>query len=416
MGMEALRNGTWATAERVRGYLLLLAGANLLFMALAICRANGWIFAPEKHFSTEFASFYAAGRLADMGQAASIYAPGMAAAKFIPSFYIPAAHKAMEVAIAHDPQVLYFSFFYPPVFLLLCAAIATLPYVVAYLLWVFLSGGFLAWGLQKLLGGWGKIWPALAFTSVIENAGVGENAFWSTGLLAAGLSLLQKRPLLAGACFGALCYKPHFLLPIVIFLAIGGQWRALIAAGCSAALLCLASALAFGWPIWVTFLTVTVPHANWVFAHGGVSYGIQVTPKSAILLLHGRSRILAVVVDAAGIAFAIAALLATARASPNIRAAALCASYPLLAAIMLHYDDCIAGLAIVFLWREAHKTGFLPWEKTGLAALFILPLITQLCRTDLSVPIDPLIPMAFLLLLWRRAAMSGPPPAPQPAA
>jgi len=398
-----LRSGGWANAARVRGYLRLLVGANLLFLVLALCRANGWVLPREPHFATEFASFYAAGRLADMGQAAAVYAPGMAAAKFIPSFAVPVAHKAMEIALAHDPHIIYFGFFYPPVFLLVCAALALLPYVAAYLVWVVGSGLLLAWGLQRLLGGWGRIWPALAFTSVIENAGVGENAFCSAGLLAAGVLALERRPVLAGALFGGLCYKPHFLLPVVVFLVIGRQWRAVAALGVSAALLCGASALVFGWPVWVTYFTVTVPHASWGFAHKAVAFNIQVTPRSAVLLLHG-GRVLAGLVEAAGILFAIAAMWVARRASLDVRAAVLCTSFPFLAAIMLHYDYCIAGLAMVFLWREAARSGFADWERTGIAAMFIVPWVTQLFRTDLGVPVDIFIPIMFLVLLWRRSA------------
>jgi hypothetical protein len=397
--IESLRHGAWATPARVKSYLLMLAAANLIFLALAICRAHGWVLPQEAHLSTEFSSFYAAGRLADAGQAMAVYAPS--GPGFIPSFQVPLAHKAMEIALAHDPQALYFSFYYPPVFLLVCAAIAALPFSLAYLVWVLGSAGFLAGALKNLAGGWGKVWPALAFTSVIENAGVGENAFWSAGLVASGLAVLEKRPMLAGLCFGALCFKPHYLLPVGLFLLIGGQGRALLSMGAGAAAFCTAAGLVFGWPIWVLYFTVTVPHAAWAFAHHAMAYDIQITPGSAVRLLGGGPA-LAQVVGTAGMAFAAWVMWGTRKAGADIRAAVLCASFPLLAEVMLHYDLCIPGLAVVFLLRAAAVTGYFAWEKTVLAALFVLPLITVVLRTDLHLPVDSLVPLAFLALMARR--------------
>src|ERR1700731_2321561 len=123
-----LRSGRWLTRARTLGYLRLLAIANLCGLALAIFRAHGWFIPPEPHFSTEFMSFYAAGRLVDTGRAAFVYAPGIPAHAFIASFNVPPAHQAMEQALSHDPRVMYLAFFYPPVYWLLCAPLAHLPY------------------------------------------------------------------------------------------------------------------------------------------------------------------------------------------------------------------------------------------------------------------------------------------------
>jgi hypothetical protein len=68
--------------------------------------------------STDFVSFYAAGALADAGT------PELA--------YDQAAHDAAEQR-ATAAGIEYRFFYYPPVFLLLCAALARLPYLAAFL-------------------------------------------------------------------------------------------------------------------------------------------------------------------------------------------------------------------------------------------------------------------------------------------
>jgi hypothetical protein len=399
--LAALRDGSWLTGGRAVGYMRMLAIANVLGLALAICRAHGWLLPQEPHFSTEFLSFYAAGRLADAGNAAGIYAPGMSAHAFTTSFNQAPAHIAMEQAVADDPKIDPFGFFYPPIFALLCAPLARLPYLAAHLTWVFITGASLAVLLWRITGTWRTILRAIAYLAVIENAGVGENAFLSASLIGFGLLSLERRPLVAGICFGALCYKPHFLLPIGIFLLAGRHWRTVAAAVITSAGLCIAAAIAFGWQIWLTYFTITVPHADYVFRHAGVAFNLQATPVSAILLL-GGSNVLASAVQWVAILFAGWIIIAARGASLNIRAALLTASFPLMLPVMLDYDLTTTGLAILFLLREAAATSFRPYEKTALAAMFALPWITWIFRTDLNIPLDPLIPAAFMLIVAAR--------------
>ncbi len=402
MTAQNLRSGAWLTRRRANAYLRIFAIANVIGFALAICRAEGWFIPAYPHFATEFLSFFSAGRLVDAGNAAAVYAPGIPAHAFIPSFNIPPAHGAMGQALTHDRHIMYFSFFYPPVYLLLCAPLAHLPYYVAYVLWVGLTGLLLAICLRLLAGGWARLWPAFAYLAIIENAAVGENAFLSAALTGFGLLNIEARPVLAGICFGGLCYKPHFMLPVVLFLLIGRHSLALLSTILTSTALCAVSAALFGWENWVTYFSVTVPHAEWVFAHAGVSYALQVTPGSAVRLL-GGGMLAATLVQGCGMVFAFYCLFITRKASLNLRAAMLCASFPMLLSLMLGYDLTLCGLAILFMLREAGETGYRDYEKTALAAMFALPLVTEVLRTQLHIPLDPLIPAALMLLLARRA-------------
>ncbi len=410
-------DGGFLTSGRIGIYLRLLAVGNLLGIGFAICRAHGFFLPQEPHFTTEFTSFYAAGRLADIGQAAPVYAPGAPLSSFIPSGDLPPAHLAMQQAITHDPQIIPFGFFYPPVFLLLCAPLAFLPYLPAFLLWVGATGGLLAAVLRRLLGGWGKIWPALAYLAVIENAGVGENAFLSAGLLGAGLLSVETRPLIAGLCFGALCYKPHFMLPVGLFLLAGGHFRAIFTAGVSALGLCGASVLLFGAEPWADYLRVTIPHASYMFAHAGVAYNLQVTPVSAMRELH-LPALLPELVELGFTLFAAWMIITARHAALNVRAACLAACFPLISPVMLNYDLTISGLAMPFLLREM-AAGERPYERLAMALMFISPLMLMLLRTDFGVPIDWLVPVFFLLVLRARfnpgATSTAPPRTPLPA-
>jgi hypothetical protein len=399
--ISTLRNGAWLTPERASGYLKLLAFLNFASIVLAVCRAHGWLIRQEPHLSSEFMSFFAAGRQIDSGAAAEVYAPGIPVAAYIHSLRDALAHTAMQQALSGDPHIVNFAFYYPPVFWFICAPLALLPFYPAFLLWVTLSGGFLLCALRGIMGDWRSLRPVLAYFAIIENAIAGENAFLTAGLLGCGLWQLECRPVLAGLLFGALCTKPHFLLPVGIMLLAGRQWRAIAGALLSAAALTALSIAAFGWQPWFDYFTITVPHANYVFRHGGFSYAIQATPFSAIRLL-GGGLALADAAQTITTVFATAALYAARRATPNIRAAMLAASFPLICPVLLAYDLTICGLAVVFLFREAECTGYLRYEKTALASMFALPLINFALRGSLHCPVDPLVVIAFMLVLLGR--------------
>jgi len=81
-----------------------------------------------------------------------------------------------------------------------------------------------------------------------------QNSLLTAALFGAGTLWIDHRPILAGLCFGALCYKPHFGLLVPVGLLAGCHWRALGAAFGSAAALCALSLIVFGWETWNGFL------------------------------------------------------------------------------------------------------------------------------------------------------------------
>ena len=95
-----------------------MLAVELAFFAFIVAGTHGWIVPLDKPSTTDFVSFYAAGTLADAGT------PALA--------YDQAAHLAAEEAIV-APGIQYQFFFYPPVYLLLCALLARLPYLVAFI-------------------------------------------------------------------------------------------------------------------------------------------------------------------------------------------------------------------------------------------------------------------------------------------
>ena len=365
----------------VGGFLFLIAGTHGLIVPLS---------APT---STDFVSFYAAGSLADAGTPELVYDQA-------------AHHAAEERAIA--PGVEYRFFYYPPVFLMLCAPLARLPYLVAFSVFEAATLIFFLIVVRRVLDerSLTALVPILAFPAVFWTLGLGQNAFLTAALFAAGTLCIDRRPVIAGLLFGALCYKPHFGLLVPVALAAGGHWRAFAAAFGSAAALCLFSLMLFGWTTWSDFFTsAAASHAT--YESGRVSFGGLVSPFGAVLTLGGSS-VTAYAVQAGGTlaaALLVGFVWRCGLALP-IRAATLAAATIVAIPVILIYDLMLAAVAAAWLVRARGEYAFPLWEKAALASSFLLLLSPRDLAAVLHVPVAPLIALALIVAVATRVSRS----------
>ncbi len=125
----------------------------------------------------------AAGRLALDGNAAAAYDWPV--------------HKQAEVrAIGHDFDD-YYGWHYPPPFLFVAAALATLLYLAAAAGWLVVTLAAYGAALHGILGRTG-IFVALGFPAAIWNVPAGQNGFLTAALLGGTLGLLERHPALPG--------------------------------------------------------------------------------------------------------------------------------------------------------------------------------------------------------------------------
>lgn len=382
--IEGLRQGAFLGRARVLGWTGTLLVLELLALAFLVLWTHG-VFVSQPPATTGFSSFYAAGMLAN-GKA-----PALA--------YDAAAHYAAQQA-ATQAGVEHFVFYYPPVFLLLCAPLAHLPYMAAFLLFeaaalaLYLPIGMRILGIEGRAG-----WvPVLAFPAAIWSVGLGQNALLTAALLGGGLLLLERRPALAGAVLGLLCYKPHFGLLLPVALLAGRQWRAIAGAAASVAALVALSLAVFGWGCWAAYLHAFAG-AGRVYASGDVDFAAFVTPFGAALLLGARPAVAWAVQGVASLLAAVAVFWAWRRPVPLAARAAVLGSAMLIAVpLALFYDLMPLGLGVFFLARQGRRDGFLPWERLLLAALYAVPLMARYVAQGMHIPLGLLACLALLAL------------------
>jgi alpha-1,2-mannosyltransferase len=385
--------------DRRRVYLCcgVLLALEVAFFAFVIAGTHGLIVPLARPASTDFVSFYAAGSLAAAGT------PELA--------YDKEAHQAAEERAA-EPGIDYNFFYYPPTFLLICGALAQLPYLAGFL--AFEAGSLVLYLLiaRRILGesGWLVLVPLLAFAPLLWTIGLGQNSLLTAALFGAATLSVDRRPALAGMLFGALCYKPHFALLVPLALAAGRHWRALTSAATTVAALSVLSLAVFDWQTWRAYLTAAVDSVG-VYSSGRIPFTGYITPFGAVRQLGGTPDIAgAVQLGAMAAAGMLVTLVWARRLSLPIRAASLASAALVAAPLALFYDLMLAAVASFWLLHPDRRNDLGQIEKLALAALFLLSLSPRRMAELLHLPIGPMITLTLAGLVAAaalRAAQRG---------
>jgi alpha-1,2-mannosyltransferase len=242
----------------------------------------------------------------------------------------------------------------------------------------------------------------LAFPAVFMNAAHGQNGFLSAGLLGGGLLVMERRPVLAGVCFGAMAFKPHLALAIPFALIFARRWTTLAAAAVTAAAFCFAS-LAFGSSTWTAFFT-DASFARAVLENSLVGDEKMQSVFAGVRLLGGSltlawgAQILTALSAVAAVWFLQRRAFRSAAEAPTVVCAGLLAS-----PFVLDYDLTLLAIPLVWLLGEGRRSVFLPFEKALMALAFALPLVSRVVAGAFGLPLAALTIAALLLLILRRA-------------
>ncbi len=400
--IDILRSGAWLTRERMRLVAFALLAAFVLGAGFLIATSDGLNDRFGRPLGTDFSNVYAAGTYVLDGEAAA-------------PFY-PDKQFAREQAI-FGPATQFYGWHYPPFFLGLAGLLATMPYWLALITW---QGATLILYLLAIrlmvpsqsAAGRDHLWLllALAFPAVFVNLGQAHNGFLTAALIGAALTQLDRRPILAGILIGLLAYKPQFGLLIPLVLAVSGRWRVFAAAAATVAVMTVAVTVAFGADIWPAFLVSAKFSRTVVLEQGGTGW-YKIQSVFSWVRLWGGGIALAYAAQGA-VTLAIAAALAWLWRSPTafpLKAAALVIGCALATPYSLDYDLMLLAPAIAYLALDGFTRGFVPWQKTILAALWIVPLIARSVPQATLIPLAvPVMVLAFALLLRRAMTESGP--------
>jgi hypothetical protein len=398
---DGLRSGAWLTGERIRLVAAAILAVAVVSLAYLAVTANGLVDGQGRPLGTDFSSFYAAGTYVLEGSPAAPYEPAL--------------QHAREQAMFGQAAPFY-SWFYPPIFLLVAALLALMPYGVALAVWLAATLGLYVWAMSAIMrsrhaasamtADW--LLLALAFPAVLVNLGHGQNGFLTAALFGGALALLDRRPLIAGILFGLLAYKPQLALMIPFALAASGRWRALAAAGTAVLALGIATTIVFGADAWRAFFNASHFARTVVLEQGDVGF-YKMQSVFAWARLWGAPVPLAYALQGALAALLAAAVTALWRsATPYaLKAAGLCLAAILATPFVFDYDMVALAPAIALLVIDGLDRGFGPWEKTGLAALWLVPIVARTFPQATMIPLGAPVILAIFILLLRRSTISS---------
>jgi hypothetical protein len=397
-----LRDGSWLTLERIRIVAVAVIALTVVVLGYLVATSSHAVDVAGRPLGTDFSSFYAAGRAVLDGRAADAYAPAL--------------HYAREQA-TFGADTPFYGWDYPPFFLLPLAPLALLPYPLALLVWLAGTLALYMFAIRAVVASIrpqalrGATWWLLAagFPAVFVNLGHGQNGFLSAALIALALVNLDRRPVIAGLCFGLLACKPQLALMVPLVLIATWRWRVIAAAIVTVALLALVTTLVAGDGVWPAFLTSTAFARTELLEGGGPGWEKVQTVFAWVRLWGGTNAVAYVAEGAASLVIAVALIwLWRGPARFAWKAAALAIAVVAAAPFSIDYDMMVLAVAVAFLSADGLERGFAPWTKTTLAALWLVPLIARSAGA-IHIPLGIVTMLAaFGFILWSARATRRP--------
>ncbi|HEX8263150.1 MAG TPA: glycosyltransferase family 87 protein [Allosphingosinicella sp.] len=289
---------------------------------------------------------------------------------------------------------------YPPPTLLYTWAFGLLPYPVALLSWLALTGAAFAAAARPYLRDAGlPAWLAVIAPATLLNVWAGHYGLLIGALWLGAFHLLPRRPGLAGVLIGLMLVKPHLAVLAPLILARRGEWRAFAAAAATAAALVAASSLAFGPELWRTWLGVTVGVQTAMVDDVGTYFLTMMPTIVPTVSAFGFPGFAAWTVQILAAAAAVGALLVhMPRDSRSAGLAGGVATF-LVLPYAFNYDMTVPGLAALLMLARLRRE-----PESGPAFLlllaFLLPLVVQTFGL-LHLPVPALVLAALLALMLR---------------
>jgi hypothetical protein len=298
-----------------------------------------------------------------------------------------------------------YPFLYPPPFLVLFWPLGQIPYGVARPVWLVVSLAAALFGLcgarwRQPLTLAGALAPATTVCMIY-----GQNGLLSAALMIGGLRVVRTAPMLGGALFGLLIYKPQLGVLIPVALLAAGLWRAIAAAAASAAALCLVATALYGWGMWPEWLAAARGVARLSPADQAHFDRLMPTVSAAARRLGaGADAVTALQLAAAGIA-CVCVWRCWRRNRGLDSDAALPVATVLATPFAFGYDlPMVAFAVLIALAERARRLGRFGFGELLTALLVLLLPIVFVSTLSIGAPLAVLLLAA---LLWILASPAG---------
>lgn len=302
-------------------------------MIYLLTGAQGLLLANGQPVFGDFIAFWSAGRVALDGH------PSLA-------YEIETARAYQQLAV---PGVAYVApWNSPPTFMLFIAPLAMLPYPVAAVIFLVVTGAIYVYAAFKILPDKRALIFALTMPAAVYHLGTVQSGLLIAGIMALAILWLDKHPIRAAALIALLAIKPHLAIIWPVMLAVTGRWRTFVITSAFMLAFVLIGGFVFGYSTYAQFFD------NLTDSQDLISDQRITTPAYASLyanlLAMGSSEGLAIGVHfLSSLAAMGAACWVFVNGARGHQGAALCAATLLFSPYLFFYDFTLLGLAIALL-------------------------------------------------------------------
>ena len=330
------------------------------------------------------------------------YSASLLAREHTPAYaYDPARLKQVGEEITGQ-KVTRLAWNYPPTFLLLVFPLSVFPHDVSFFLWLAVTFAGYLLVIYRIAPHKITFWLATVFPAAIMNFHHGQNGFLFASLLGGGLLLLSQSPVVAGILFGLFTCKPQFAFLLPIALIAGGQWKAFVSMTVTTIMMIIISIAVFGWQTWIAFFE------NMPFTKKLLETGSAPWPKMPTFFV--SARMVGFSTDGAYLLQALIAMTIigivyyvwSQRKATEVTKSILVLGILLMTPYALVHDLTMLAIPIAYLGWKGYRTGWLPYEKFAITAVWHIPLISLVIAALAPVQIGPLVIAAYLILVLRR--------------
>ena len=342
----------------------------------------------------DYLSFYTAGRL------------GLSAEPALT--YDRPTHERLQKEIAAGisgpgAQQGYVWFGYPPTYLTVVMPFSTMPYLVAFHVFMAATAALFGLAIWTIGRSWRMVLYAFAYPAAMVTFIFGQNAFLTAGLIALALALLPRRAFLAGVLIGLLCLKPQLGLVFPVILAASGRWRAFSGAAVAVAASVVLTLVLFGPETWQAWLAYSETAKVALLEQTVVGYG-KMQSLFAVARYFGAGVGAAYLLQGV-VALTVAALVGRLWRSPaayEVKAAAAIVATLLMTPFCLVYDLLVVAPALAFLVVAGRRDGFATGEPWLIGAVATTPVIAALSLQAPSFVAGPIgLAVLFGWCVWK---------------
>jgi hypothetical protein len=336
---------------------------------------HGYLLASKQPLFGDFIAFWSAGKAALEGHVAQLHDR------------VFLAHIQQSTIVGMRVMAPWNS---PPPFLFFVIPFALLPYGVAAIVWLILTGALYLFAASKILPDKRALIFAITLPAALYHLGTEQVGLLIAGLNGLALYWLDKRPRAAGTLVGMLLIKPHLAILWPFLLLLTRRWNAFFAATVCTIVLIVSAGLVFGFDSYIRFFE-NLKASQDLIARLGVgkqTYGSLFgnllalrVPMPFAIAGHAVSAVLA---------FAAALWVFTRKVDWRVQGAALCSAALLLSSYLFFYDFVLLGLAAALLAP--------PRDKFETAATVFAWIAGMSVAFSYAIPL-PLCPFSAWLVL-----------------